>query len=50
MYSGDTGFLMAAANGHLDSLEFLLTKGALVDEKNIYGKMKLLSINLLTNN
>ena len=44
MYSGNTGFLEAAGNGHLNILEFLLTKGASVDENNYGGKMKLLFI------
>ena len=48
MYLGNTGFIEAASNGHLEILEFLLTKGASVDEKNYDGKMKLLYIIYLT--
>ena len=44
MYSGSTGSLLAARNGHLNILEFLLTKGSSVDEKDRYGKIKLLFI------
>ena len=39
MYSGCTGFLLAAKNGHLKILEFLITKGSSVDEKDKYGKI-----------
>ena len=42
MYSGNTGFILAARNGHLNILEFLLTVGSTVDEKNDNGKIKLL--------
>ena len=49
-YSDETGFILAAENGHLNILEFLLTKGSSVHEKNYRGKIKLfficLSINL----
>ena len=41
MYSGNTGFLEAAVNGHLNILEFLLTKGASVDEKNNAGMIQI---------
>ena len=41
MYSGDTGFILAARWGHLNILEFLLTEGALVDEKNYMGKIQI---------
>ena len=44
MYSGNTGFILAAGNGHLEILEFLLTKGASVDQKDRWGKIKLLFI------
>ena len=44
MYSENTGFILAAGNGYLNILEFLLTKGASVDEKNEDGKIKLLFI------
>ena len=40
LYLGNTGFILAAGQGHLNILEFLLTKGASVDEKNRIGKMK----------
>ena len=40
LYSDNTGFLEAAINGHLNILEFLLTKGASVDQKNISGKIQ----------
>ena len=46
LYSGNTGFLLAAQNGHLNILEFLLTKGSSVDEKNKLGKIQLLYIYL----
>ena len=46
LYSDKTGFLEAARDGHLNILEFLLTKGASVDEKNIAGMIKLLFIYL----
>ena len=46
LYSGDTAFILAAGNGHLNILEFLLTKGSSVDEKNNNGKIKLLFIYL----
>ena len=46
LYSGNTGFLLAAQNGHLNILEFLLTKGSSVDEKNDWGMIKLLFIYL----
>ena len=42
LYSGSTGFILAARNGHLNILEFLLTVGSTVDEKNDNGKIKLL--------
>ena len=42
MYSGNTCFIEAAKNGHLNILEFLLTKGSSVDEKNGGGKIQLL--------
>ena len=41
MYSGNTGFILAARNGHLKIVEFLLTKGASVDENNISGKIQI---------
>ena len=44
LYSGDTGFMLAAMYGHLNILEFLLTKGSSVDEKNRDGKINLLFI------
>ena len=43
MYSGNTGFIEAARNGHLNILELLITKGASVDQKNEDGKIQLLS-------
>ena len=46
MYSGNTGFILAARNGHLNILEFLLSKGASVDEKDTLGKIQLLFIYL----
>ena len=46
-YLGNTGFIEAASNGHLEILEFLLTKGASIDEKNYDGKMELLYIYLI---
>ena len=49
LYSGDTGFILAAEKGHLNILEFLLTKGASVDEKNGLGKIQLLFICLSIN-
>ena len=42
MYSDKTGFLEAARNGHLKILEFLLTNGSSVDEKNYWGKIQIL--------
>ena len=47
MYSGNTGFILAAGHGHLKILEFLLTKGSSVDEKNEIGKIKFLSMQTL---
>ena len=44
LYSGNTAFILAAGQGHLNILEFLLTKGSSVDEKNNDGKMKLFFI------
>ena len=41
MYSDDTGFIMAAKKGHLNVLEFLLTKGSSVNEKNDMGMIHL---------
>ena len=46
MYSDETGFILAAGNGHLNILEFLLTKGSSVDQKDYDGKIKLLFIYL----
>ena len=43
MYSG---FILAARNGHLEILEFLLSKGASVHEKDTLGKIKILFIYL----
>ena len=43
LYSGRTGFILAARNGNLNILEFLLTKGASVDQKDRYGKIQPLS-------
>ena len=47
MYSGilTTGLQEAARYGHLNILEFLLTKGFSVDEKNYQGKITLVFIN-----
>ena len=41
LYSENTGFLEAARYGYLDILEFLITKGSSVHEKNKKGKFKL---------
>ena len=41
LYSGKTAFIEAAENGHLNILEFLLSKGFSVDWKNdSYGKIE----------
>ena len=51
MYSGDTGFILAAEEGHLNILEFLLTKGFSVDEKDDrYGKIQPLKGQSITEN
>ena len=42
LYSGNTGFLEAARKGHLNILEFLLTNGSSLNEKNSKGEIKLL--------
>ena len=39
LYSGDTGFLEAVNYGQLNILEFLVTKGASVDDRNVLGKI-----------
>ena len=46
LYSDETGFILAAGNGHLNILEFLLTKGSSVDQKNEDGKIQILTIYL----
>ena len=40
LYSGYTAFILAAKNGHLNIIEFLLNKGSSVKENNRWGKIK----------
>ena len=44
LYSEETGFILAARNGQLNILQFLITKGSSVDEKDINGKKQILHI------
>ena len=41
LYSDDNAFILAAANGHLNILEFLLIKEASVKERNDRGKIQI---------